>query len=117
MLLTLALATAVQFAPPADTLSGRWRIQGDISGFPLDHVCSFTQTGNVLGGQCGVGAEGTPPTTVTGEVKEDGTITFQHPGEYEGEPLIVIYTGTFSTSTELKGSILVTPFDVTGYFT
>lgn len=114
MLLTLALAAAVQVAP-ADTIPGSWRFTGDISGFALDQVCTFAQAGPALSGQCASG--GGPAIDLLGEVKEDGTFTFEHPGEYEGEPLTVAYTGKVESAQEMRGTILVQPFNVTGYFT
>lgn len=117
MLLALTLATAINLVPAADSISGSWRFQGDISGFPLDQVCTFTQAGTALSGNCVAGEAAGPGLELLGEVKEDGTITFQHAGEYEGEPLTVAYTGTFESPTEMRGTILVQPFNVTGYFT
>jgi hypothetical protein len=114
MLLTLTLATVLHAAPAADTIPGSWRFLGDISGFPLDQVCTFAQAGTALTGRCTT-LEG-PGVDIAGEVKE-GTITFQHPGEYEGQPLTVAYTGTLASATEMRGTIVVQPFDVSGYFT
>jgi hypothetical protein len=113
MLLALTFASLLQAAPAADTIPGSWRFQGDIAGFPLDQVCTFEQEETALSGNCITGEGASIP--LTGEVKE-GNITFQHGGEYEGEPLTIIYTGTLATPEEFKGTILVRPFEVTGYF-
>ena len=116
MLLTLTLATLLQVAPAADTIPGSWHFQGDISGFPLNQVCTFTLAGTALSGRC-VSADGDANgIEILGEAK-DGNISFQHGGEYEGEPLTVTYNGKVESATQMRGTILVEPFDVTGYFT
>lgn len=114
MLLTVTLAAILHAAPAADTIPGSWHFTGDISGFPLDQVCTFAQSGATITGSCS--AEGGVEIPVFGEMTQD-TLVFEHESEYEGEPLTVIYTGTLSSSTELKGSIYVEPFAVSGYFT
>ena len=115
MLLTLTLATLLQ-AAPADTIPGSWHFQGDISGFPLNQVCTFTLAGTPLSGRWVAGAGDADGIELLGEAK-DGNISFQHGGEYEGEPLTVSYTGKVESATLMRGTILVEPFDVTGYFT
>lgn len=116
MLLTLTLATLLHTAAAADTIPGSWRFQGDISGFPLNQVCTFELAGTALSGRC-VSADGDASgTEILGEAK-DGSISFQHTGEYEGEPLTVTYNGKVESATQMRGTILVEPFDVTGYFT
>ena len=115
MLLTIALAAAIQLAP-ADTLSGRWHLTGDVGGYPLDQICTFETSGSTLMGRCVAAAGGDAEgIVISGELKE-GTVTFQHGGEYEGQPLTVIYTGKLETPTQLRGTVLVQPFDATGSF-
>lgn len=112
MLLTLTLLSALQLAP-ADTLTGRWQITGDVVGNPLDQVCTFQQAGTTLTGSCT--SAGGPAVEVTGEVR-DGAVTFQHGGEYDGQPLTVIYSGNLASPTEIRGTVDVQPFAVTGVF-
>lgn len=108
--LTLLAVLHVAPAPAADTIPGTWQIQGEVEGNPLAEVCTLRQSGDALTGDCG----GNP---LTGEVKE-GKITFQHGGlEYEGEPLTLIYTGTLAAPREIRGTVTVLPFDVSGPFT
>ena len=112
MLLSLTLLSVLQLAP-ADTISGRWQITGDVVGNPLDQVCTFQQSGSALTGSCA--AAGGSAIALTGEVKEN-TITFQHGGEYDGQPLTIIYTGSLENPSEIRGTVLVQPFDVSGVF-
>jgi hypothetical protein len=113
MLLTLALLSALATAPAADSLSGTWKITGDVSGNAIDETCTITQTGATLAGSC-VGNAG-EKLELTGEVK-DGKVTFTHGGTYDGQALTITFTSTASTAKELKGSVFVLPFNVTGTF-
>ena len=61
-------------------------------------------------------AQGGAALPLKGEVKE-GKVTFQYASEYDGQAITVVYTGTFATATELKGTIDVQPFGVGGEFT
>ena len=113
MLLTLALLSALHAAPAADSLTGSWKVTGDVQGNPIDEVCTITQTGATLAGSC-IGNAG-EKLDLTGEVK-DGKVTFTHGGTYDGQALTITFTSTASTAKELKGSVFVLPFNVTGTF-
>ena len=115
MLMTLALLTALHspFAP--DSVSGVWRLKGDVAGTPLNMVCYLKQDGAALSGNCK--GDEAPQFPVTGEVKEGGKITFQHGGDYQGQELTIIYSGEIAKPGEMTGTILVKPFEATGTFT
>ena len=113
MLLSLIAATLLHLAPAAD-VTGTWQIRGDIMGSPLNTVCTLKQADTAITGTCSV--EGQGAADVKGEVK-DGKVTFQHGGDYEGQALTVVYSGTLVSPTELKGTITINPFDVGGEFT
>ena len=111
MLLALALLTAFHTAP--DPLTGSWQITGDVVGNPLNMVCTFEQKDTQLTGSC-TGETGTA-MPVTGEVKED-RVTFKHGGDYAGTELTITYSGTLAEK-QMKGTVDVQPFGVTGEFT
>ena len=115
MLLSVLLA-AVLHAAPSDSLSGTWQVTGDVMGNPLNEVCTLTQTGTAITGSCkAVTPADALAWAVTGEVK--GTsVAFSHGGDYEGTPLTIAYTGTFASTTQLKGSVEVAPFGAGGSF-
>ena len=119
MLLPFLLAVAVHAipAPPAaDTVSGLWRVTGDVMGNPINEVCTLKQDGVKLTGICkNTDAADAKPFDVTGEVNA-GKITFSHGGEYQGQALTMTYSGTLAATKELKGSVDVQPFGVTGTF-
>jgi hypothetical protein len=114
MLLTLTLVSLLHAAPTADTLAGAWQIKGDVAGNPLNEVCTIKQTGTALSGTCT--RETDAPQPLTGEVK-DGKVTFKHGGDYQGQELTITYTGTLASPKELKGTVDVQPFGVSGDFT
>jgi hypothetical protein len=113
MLLALALAAAVHAAPAVDSLPGTWKLTGDVAGNPLVETCTIKQAGTVVSGSCTNEQGG--PYEVTGDVK-DGKVTFKHGGDYQGTALTIIYSATLGTP-ELKGTVEVQPFGVTGTFT
>ena len=108
MLLTLALLSVLH----SDSLPGTWKITGDIMGKPLNERCIIKQTGAAVSGSCTNESGG--PWEVTGEVK-DGKVTFKHGGDYNGEPLTIIYSAPLGGT--LKGTVEVQPFGATGTFT
>jgi len=115
MLKTLSLLVLpLVLAPASAAIPGTWKIQGDVMGVPVNDVCTIQRNGAALSGSCvmddGVTYE------LTGEVR-DGNFTFQHGGEYDGEVLTIIYSGTLPPAGEMAGRIDVMPFQVTGDFT
>ena len=112
-ILTL-LALLHPVAPAADSLSGTWQISGDIIGNPFAEVCTVKQEGTALTGSCTI--EGAQPRALTGEVK-DGKVSISHGGDYEGQALTLVYSGTVASPTEFKGTLTIQPFDVGGAFT
>ena len=112
MLLALALVSAL--AAPADSISGTWQIKGEVAGNPLNSTCTLVVAEAKISGVC-KNAEG-KQDPITGEVKE-GKVIFEHGGDYQGQELKIIYTATLASPKEMKGTIEVKPFDVSGEFT
>ncbi|HEV7991704.1 MAG TPA: hypothetical protein VGP25_07770 [Gemmatimonadaceae bacterium] len=113
MLFALALLASLH-AAPADSVTGKWQLKGDVAGNPLNTLCDIKQAGTALTGNC-TGDTGVP-TPITGTVKGD-SVTFQHGGDYQGQELTIIYSGKLETPSKLTGTINVKPFDATGTFT
>ena len=112
MLLTFALLTAL--AAPADSISGTWQIKGEVAGNPLNSTCTLVVAEAKVSG-VSKNSEGRQDP-IFGEVKE-GKVVFEHGGDYQGQELKIIYTGTLASAKEMKGTIEVKPFDVSGEFT
>jgi hypothetical protein len=113
MLFAVALL-GVLAAAPADSLPGTWQITGDVAGNPLNEVCTIARAESKLSGVC-KNQEG-KDYPLFGEVKGD-TITFEHGGDYQGQEIRIIYTGTLASPKQLKGTVEVKPYDVSGEFT
>jgi hypothetical protein len=114
MLLTLALLSALNTAPAADSLPGRWQITGDVMGNPVKAICVIKQDGAALTGNCS--DDSNEPHPLTGDAK-DGKVNFQYIVDYQGQPLTIVYSGSFATPTQIKGTIDVKPMGATGTFT
>ncbi|MDB4882743.1 MAG: hypothetical protein JWL95_1509 [Gemmatimonadetes bacterium] len=114
MLLALTLLSALHIGAPADSVVGAWRINGEVGGTAWTEVCTFAATGAALSGNC-IGDAG-QPFPLTGELK-DGKISFKHGGDYQGQEITILFDGALGTPTELKGTVLVKPFDASGTFT
>ena len=112
MLLSFALVAAL--AAPADSVSGTWVLKGEVAGNPLNTTCTLAVAEAKISGVC-KGEDG-KETPIVGEVKE-GKVIFEHGGDYNGQELKIIYTGTLPSAKEMVGTIDVKPFDVTGEFT
>jgi hypothetical protein len=112
MLIALALLTALHSAP-ADSVPGTWQITGDVAGNPVVVTCVITQSGTALKGNCSNATSA--PLPLTGEVKE-GKVTFQYEVDYQGQALTIVYSATFASPKELKGTIEVKPMGASGTF-
>jgi hypothetical protein len=112
--LSILIVLAAMTALAADrTMTGTWKISINVAGESHETVCTFQQADGKLTGTCkGESGEG----ALTGQVEAE-KITFQHQVPYNGDTLTLTYTGAFSSDTELKGDINVSPYDITGDFT
>jgi hypothetical protein len=113
MLLALMLLLALQAAPAADPLTGAWEVKSDVQGNTFSETCNFAQSGTTLTGSC-VSDDETIP--LIGRV-EAGKIIFWHGGDWDGQALTVVYSGTLASATEMKGTIEIRPMKMAGTFT
>jgi hypothetical protein len=114
MLNTIVLLSVLSSAGAADPVTGTWQIAGEVYGNPVTSVCTFQQEGETLTGSCS--SDGGGRQEITGRVAESA-VTFQYRGDYEGQPLTVVYTGSLTSAEEIRGRMEVHPFDVEGTFT
>jgi len=116
MLLPLTLVAALNATAAADSLTGPWRITGEIAGNPISTVCTFTQDGAKLAGSCVRAQAPDRKLSLTGQV-QDGKVRFEYGVDVQGQALTIVYTGTFASPRELKGTVEAQPAGVTGTFT
>jgi hypothetical protein len=108
----LLLSTTALFAQP--TVPGSWTITGDVQGYPVNEICTFTQDKDKITGSCKNSDGKAYDTTVT---INDNKVIFAHGGEYEGQALTLTFTGTYNDKGELAGDIDVQPLNYDGTFT
>jgi hypothetical protein len=112
LLLPFLLVTSTSlFAQPA--VPGSWTISGDVQGYAINEVCTFTQATDKITGSC-LSEGKTFETTVT---VDGAKVIFVHAGEYEGKALTLTYTGTYDDKGNLSGAIDVKPLGYDGTFT
>ena len=109
----LALLAALPVLAADPSLVGSWNISINVNGETHAATCSFKQDGDKLTGTC-KGEFGENP--LTGQITAE-KITWKHEVPYNGETLTLIYTGTISSATEIKGAVNVQPYDMAGDFT
>ena len=110
----LLLAVMLLTGDPEDsTLSGRWRIVGDVGGYPVNQTCTIKQAGTLLTGNC---ASDQATESISGETV-GAEFSFTQNSDYEGSRLQFTYRGTFESATRLKGRIDVQPVGAAGTFT
>ena len=115
LLLTLSALSA--FAQGGGgSVSGTWKVTGDVSGNSVNLVCTFAQEGKKLTGSC-KSAEAKTTNEITGEVN-DQRVAWQYNTDYNGEKLTIAFSGTLDAAgSQLKGEIDVQPMAVAGTFT
>jgi hypothetical protein len=94
------------------SLTGNWKITVSVNG--EDHVstCTFQQDGEKVTGTC-KGETGEGPAT--GQVQGD-KITLSNQLPFNGDTLTLSFAGAFTSDTQMKGSVNIAPFDVSGDF-
>lgn len=110
LLMGLVVALTALSAQAA-SVAGNWDVDGVVYGNAVKYTCAFQQDGDALTGTAHLGDK---DYAVTGSTK-DQTATWQFDVEYNGAPLTLVFTGTLSSETAMKGTIAVA--GVTGEFT
>ena len=114
--LVAALSAVPAFAQGGETsVSGTWKVSGDVVGNPVNLVCTFAQDGRKLTGSCkDAGSE--KQNALTGEV-DDKKVSWKFDTTFNNQSITVSLTGTLESPTQLKGGIGVQPYGVSGDFT
>ena len=105
------LALPVWAAEPSVT--GSWRLSLNVNGNTYGMLCTFQQDGEKLSGNCKSTESENP---LSGQVQGQ-KITWQHQTPYNGDTLTLTYSGIIGSTNEIKGTIDVQPYAVTGDFT
>ena len=108
----LMLLAALPILAADPSLAGSWKISINVNGESHEMTCSFKQDSGKLTGTC-KGEYGESP--LTGTVEAD-KFSWKHEVPYNGETLVLTYSGTISSTTEIKGGVNVQPYDIAGDF-
>jgi hypothetical protein len=87
--LVMALLLSALPALAADnSLSGTWKVVGDVGSYPVNRVCTFNQDGKKLAGSCQQSDAKADDKTLpfTGEIK-DKTVTWKYDVDGNGSTL------------------------------
>ena len=108
----MMMAAGAVTAQAERSIAGTWSVESEVMGNTGSAVCTLTQEGSKVTGKCTSEGIDRP---VTGDVTGQ-KFTFQHPSEYNGEALTLVYSGTFDSDTTLSGALTVKPYEVSGTF-
>ena len=96
------------------SVSGNWKVTGDVVGNPVELTCAFTQDGKKLTGSCKqAGSE--KSNEITGDV-EDKKVTWKFDTAYDGRTITLTFSGALDAAAKLTGGIDVQPYGVSGEF-
>jgi hypothetical protein len=112
-LYALVLLGALSVLAADPSLAGTWKISLNVNGESHESTCTFQQDGGKLTGTC-KGEFG--ENALTGTIESD-KIAWKHEVPFNGETLVLNYSGTISSATEIKGGVNVQPYDIAGDFT
>ncbi|HTQ55202.1 MAG TPA: hypothetical protein VMI94_12125 [Bryobacteraceae bacterium] len=111
--LAMLLIAAAAYGADNASLSGKWTLHYNISGYTGDLDCTFNQNGNDVTGACK-----SPDANVSVTGKVDGkSVTLQYKTEYNGDELTVVYTGKIESPAKFSGTVTVQPMGADGDFT
>ncbi|MBV9924451.1 MAG: hypothetical protein JOZ96_05365 [Acidobacteria bacterium] len=98
----------------ATSVSGTWKVTGDVVGNAIDLTCTFTQDGKKLSGSCRE-AGSDKSNALTGDL-DDKKVTWKFDALYNGQTITLNFSGTLDGPSKLKGGIDVQPYGVGGDF-
>jgi hypothetical protein len=120
MLGVLLLSPAAMRAAPAasaPSMTGLWKVTGDVMGTPVRMMCNLTETNHTLSGVCSGEQDGYSAHKIAGTVKASKA-EFHFQTAFGGNPLTLIVSGTTNEDmSRMDGGLDVEPMAVGGSFT
>jgi hypothetical protein len=117
--LLLLSPTTMLAAPGADapSMTGLWKVTGDVMGTPVRMMCNLTETNHTLSGVCSGEQDGYAAHKISGSVKARKA-EFHFQTAFGGNPLTLIVSGTTNEDmSQMDGGLDVEPMAVGGSFT
>ena len=115
----LLAPTQVLGAPVADapSMTGLWKVTGDVMGTPVHMMCDLNETNHTLSGVCSGAQDGYAAHKIAGTVKARKA-EFHFQTAFGGNPLTLIVSGTMNEDlSQMDGGLDVEPMAVGGSFT
>ena len=100
LLVAGALALAVPSLAAAADVSGSWKISTKIQDAPSEIDCTFTQSGDTLGGTCARAGDLAAPATGT---VADKAVKWNYSIDFSGQKIEVDYAGDLTSDTAMTG--------------
>ena len=108
------LLAAPESGPPS--VSGLWKVDGEVMGTPVRMMCSLTESDRKLSGTCSGAEDGYAVHKVAGTVKAQKA-EFYFQTAVGGNPLTMIVSGTLNEDrSAMDGTLDVEPMAVGGTF-
>lgn len=95
------------------SLTGEWRVRGNIQGQPVNVKLTLIQAGNQLSGSGYVGPKQYP---LIGSV-DGNRVAFAHDSQYQDQTFTILWTGTIEENGTITGRGNFQPLGLTGTFT
>lgn len=116
LLLSPVLLSTAAAQANAPSITGLWKIEGNMMGQPVRMMCALTETKHNLSGVCSGAQDGYAAHKVAGSVKAQ-KMQFYFQTAIGGNPLTLIVSGTLNEdSTKMDGDLDVEPMAVGGLF-
>jgi hypothetical protein len=113
----LLLLSAFPALAADNSVSGTWKLEGNVGGVAVNLVCTFNQDGKVLNGSCqNSDKPDEKPSSFAGNIK-DKTVIWKYDVDWNGSVLTVAYTGDWDGDAGMTGAIDVQPVNAAGAFT
>jgi hypothetical protein len=115
----LLLSPGILFVVPAadaQSISGLWKVDGQVMGTPVRMMCALTETDHKLSGTCSGAEDGFAAHKVAGSVKAQ-KVEYYFQTAIGGNPITLIVSGTLNEDrSQMEGDLDVEPMAVGGPF-
>lgn len=102
--------------PDVASVSGVWKITGDVHGRPVEMTCQLKENDRKLSGACTRSADDAAPHPIDGTVKGD-KLQFQLQTAVGSRPITLIVSGKLNQDgSQIAGDLDVEPLGVAGKF-
>jgi len=111
-----AAATTSTDAQAPPSMSGVWKVDGDVMGQPVHMTCRLTDASHVLSGTCAGADDNNTEHPISGKVKAQ-SVEWHFQSAYQGSAITVSLTGTAAPNgSKVSGDMDIEPMQAGGSF-